>query len=299
MTRKREVLAKEDISDLPPPSHRHPMSDEPIWDQHAVRALLSKLRAPVADERAAFEWWASDEGEYPASVERDGNGNYKLAQIQAHWDAWQARAALASAPVAGEARPTDRQEALRITELPDVDEALATFCSDGTQDNAVGLVLAILGSSPQASPVSEEAVYTLRVRGAIQAWTPTVAAFSIPDGEHQLFLSPAAPQASAEEAHQDRRDTLLSVLGKLNSNPYNLTKAECTDVVREMFNEADKAIKSTPAPTAAKSVAASLPDVMCDKCGLRVISTCGASGCPIPNNYARAALAAPSQEPKP
>ncbi|KAK74626.1 DUF4140 domain-containing protein [Bordetella bronchiseptica] len=104
-----------------------------------------------------------------------------------------------ASPVAGETRPTDRQEALRITELPDVDEALATFCSDGTQDNAVGLVLAILGSSPQASPVSEEAVYTLRVRGAIQAWTPTVAAFSIPDGEHQLFLSPAAPQASAED----------------------------------------------------------------------------------------------------
>lgn len=94
--------ANEDTSDLPPPSHRHPMSGEPIWDQHAVRAMLSKLRAPVADERAAFEWWASDEGEYPASVERDGNGNYKLAQIQAHWDAWQARAALASAPVAGE-----------------------------------------------------------------------------------------------------------------------------------------------------------------------------------------------------
>lgn len=173
-------------------------------------AVLSKLRAPVADERAAFEWWASDEGEYPASVERDGNGNYKLAQIQAHWDAWQARAALASAPVAGEqiiawdvqdtglgrryttynpkiaedlmnlgedvrplvyasalppanaaprasapvageARPTDRQEALRITELPDVDEALATFCSDGTQDNAVGLVLAILSAASQAS----------------------------------------------------------------------------------------------------------------------------------------------------
>ncbi|WP_033471264.1 hypothetical protein [Bordetella bronchiseptica] len=47
MTRKREVLATEDISDLPPPSHRHPMSGEPIWDQHAVRAMLSKLRSPA------------------------------------------------------------------------------------------------------------------------------------------------------------------------------------------------------------------------------------------------------------
>ncbi|WP_291385011.1 MULTISPECIES: hypothetical protein [Achromobacter] len=47
-----------------------------------------------------------------------------------------------------------------------------------------------------SAPVAGEAVYTLRVRGAIQAWTPTTAAFSIPDGEHQLFLSPAAPPAS-------------------------------------------------------------------------------------------------------
>lgn len=47
-----------------------------------------------------------------------------------------------------------------------------------------------------SAPVAGEAVYTLRVKGAIQAWTPTAAAFSIPDGEHQLFLSPAAPQAS-------------------------------------------------------------------------------------------------------
>lgn len=49
-----------------------------------------------------------------------------------------------------------------------------------------------------SAPVAGEPVYTLRVRGAIQTWTPTAAAFSIPDGEHQLFLSPAAPQASAE-----------------------------------------------------------------------------------------------------
>ena len=42
MVRKREELANEDISDLPPPTHRHPMSGEPIWDQHAVRDLVAK-----------------------------------------------------------------------------------------------------------------------------------------------------------------------------------------------------------------------------------------------------------------
>lgn len=48
--------------------------------------------ADVLDERAAFEWWASDEGENPRAVERSGHG-YELAQIQTYWQAWQARAA--------------------------------------------------------------------------------------------------------------------------------------------------------------------------------------------------------------
>ncbi|WP_257218441.1 hypothetical protein [Bordetella bronchiseptica] len=218
-----------------------------MYEAHKALSALSKLRAPVADERALHIKALQD---LRLGVEMDqhymDDGDAKLAALDAaitalRWSAGALQAlnieadkitldgetrtvgdildhadrALASAPVAGEARPTDRQEALRITELPDVDEALATFCSDGTQDNAVGLVLAILGSSPQASPVSEEAVYTLRVRGAIQAWTPTVAAFSIPDGEHQLFLSPAAPQASAE-AWQALAATMYQAAGSYN-----------------------------------------------------------------------------------
>ncbi|HBP5009154.1 TPA: hypothetical protein L5632_006809, partial [Pseudomonas aeruginosa] len=46
------------------------------------------------DERAKFEYWASDEGIYPKAIERSGNC-YKLAQTQSYWMAWQARAALA------------------------------------------------------------------------------------------------------------------------------------------------------------------------------------------------------------
>jgi hypothetical protein len=53
----------------------------------------------------------------------------------------------------------------------------------------------VLRRALASAPIAGEAVYTLRVRGAIQAWTPTTAAFSIPDGEHQLFLRPAAPPA--------------------------------------------------------------------------------------------------------
>lgn len=45
----------------------------------------------------------------------------------------------------------DWQNAQRIAELPEVDEALANFCDDSTLDNAVGLVLAVLGAAPRAS----------------------------------------------------------------------------------------------------------------------------------------------------
>ena len=59
-------------------------------------------------ERAAFEWWASDEGENPQAVERVGEC-YKLAQIQSYWMAWQAgRAALQSPEVQAWKRDAER-----------------------------------------------------------------------------------------------------------------------------------------------------------------------------------------------
>ncbi|WP_218621606.1 hypothetical protein [Pseudomonas aeruginosa] len=63
-------------------SLRHPCPAHPAVEQAG------------GDERAKFEYWASDEGIYPKAVERSGNC-YKLAQTQSYWMAWQARAALA------------------------------------------------------------------------------------------------------------------------------------------------------------------------------------------------------------
>ena len=65
--------------------------------------------------------------------------------------------AQASAPVAGE--PAEWQSAQRITELPAVDTALANFCDDGTQNNAVLLVLAILYAAPRASEAATAAAH--------------------------------------------------------------------------------------------------------------------------------------------
>ncbi|RSE97136.1 hypothetical protein, partial [Achromobacter aegrifaciens] len=65
-------------------------------------ALLSKLRAPVADERAAFEKWT---GYTEDALSRDAGDGYCIKGVDNQWRAWQAsHAALASAPVAGEAQ---------------------------------------------------------------------------------------------------------------------------------------------------------------------------------------------------
>lgn len=67
-----------------------------LWckDRDAFLASHPAVEQAGGDERAKFEYWASDEGIYPKAVERYGNC-YKLAQTQSYWMAWQARAALA------------------------------------------------------------------------------------------------------------------------------------------------------------------------------------------------------------
>ncbi|MCH4576208.1 hypothetical protein [Achromobacter xylosoxidans] len=70
---------------------------------------VARLRAPVADERAAFEAWALTEFTHPFMVpdplieDPDGSGDYVNRDVQMAWAGFQqACAALASAPVAGE-----------------------------------------------------------------------------------------------------------------------------------------------------------------------------------------------------
>ncbi|UAN04418.1 hypothetical protein [Achromobacter mucicolens] len=72
-------------------------------------ALPSKLRAPVADERAAFEADFLRRFNKPGLLGWEDvgmfAGTFGHALTRARWEGWQARAALASAPVAGEAQP--------------------------------------------------------------------------------------------------------------------------------------------------------------------------------------------------
>lgn len=62
-------------------------------------------------ERAAFEAWATDNGEYPKAVERDSAGNYRLLKVHTDWIAWQAaRAALAAQQVPADTAIQQLQE---------------------------------------------------------------------------------------------------------------------------------------------------------------------------------------------
>lgn len=40
--------------------------------------------------REAFEYWFSDQGKYPKSIEKGINGNYKLMAAYSAWATWQA-----------------------------------------------------------------------------------------------------------------------------------------------------------------------------------------------------------------
>lgn len=85
-------------------SLRHPCPAHPAVEQAG------------GDERAAFEYWASDEGLYPKAVERAGNC-YKLAQTQSYWMAWQARASLAQpSPAQDEQAEAERPEVVAVME---------------------------------------------------------------------------------------------------------------------------------------------------------------------------------------
>lgn len=93
------------------------------WQFQRIKAFLvdalAARRAPVADERAAFE-----QGESASDLERDEEGDYLNPCVQASWGGWQARASLAGAPAVGEAI-TDLQ-ALQWAEKYGIQWALHT-----------------------------------------------------------------------------------------------------------------------------------------------------------------------------
>lgn len=184
--------------------------------------------APVADLRPHLEWALRR-----IRTSLDTGDKYEAAQ--AALDAAVA-APVASAPVAAPSNETLRLAGVIADKIEDGTLFQAGIFSRRELADKVRAVVRFVREA--STPVAGEAVYTLRVRGAIQAWTPTVAAFSIPDGEHQLFLSPAAPQASTpvgdERATQEygspadvaqRIEQYLAQDGRMNSGTQLLYEA--------------------------------------------------------------------------
>lgn len=66
-----------------------PLSDEDD-DCAAPPAQPAEPVQRLSDERAAFEAWMSDDGQFPKAIERDRNGNYLLSTAANGWRVWQA-----------------------------------------------------------------------------------------------------------------------------------------------------------------------------------------------------------------
>ncbi|CUR70324.1 Lar family restriction alleviation protein [Achromobacter xylosoxidans] len=112
------------------------------------------MRAPVADERAAFEAWATAIAE-KYDVTRNGD-HYMEPYTEWVWEAWQALAALASAPVAGEAR---MPPGYRVKVVEGHGYRVTAPSGSGWvahNDTPAGDLIAALLAAPQASALAAE-----------------------------------------------------------------------------------------------------------------------------------------------
>ena len=140
-------------------------------DDEVLRALkllvpLSKLRAPVADERAAFNKWAESLG-YELGTPTVG---LMLA-------GWNARAALASAPVVGEAVTDDMILHCWNAHVENPDDAWMT------DDDKVSFGRALLAR--YAAPQASEAVRDAVLEEAAKVAECTVAGDDSPDNPYR------------------------------------------------------------------------------------------------------------------
>lgn len=151
-------------------------------EREGTAALLSKLRAPVADERAAFEAFQRGVGLNELYLERrPESGQYMWTATKEAWETWQARAALASAPVAGEAPSEAKYRRMFVAAceaLAAISERLSLDPNDAEPDvilSAIGeLMKRANGGAPQASD-AVRILFPTHLRkmwsgGEVQAW---------------------------------------------------------------------------------------------------------------------------------
>lgn len=92
---------------------------------------------PVMSQRARFEHWFSDQGEWPQAVERSGEG-YKLMQAQSSWETWKA-----ACPEGWQAVPIEPDGAMQVAGLKVRVE----------EDGTAAVYRAILAAAPKPEDV--------------------------------------------------------------------------------------------------------------------------------------------------
>lgn len=192
---------KQDYSDLPPPSHFHPMSGEPIWDQHAVRAALSNKEMTVDNKQ--FELTDDEIRALSNSVFEEpisGLGTFARNVEQA---------VLSKLRGAGEPSDDEIKDLAATFQLRDT-----AFCVGGP-GQVIGFARALLAryaltsghstqspdtSSGHSEPVAE---VQLHPHDASKAIVVALVDFEVVDVGMQLY---DAPQASAEESDRESAD---------------------------------------------------------------------------------------------
>ena len=195
----------------------------------SVVDALSKLRAPVADERAAFD---AVSGLEPPCASRRGN-HFREGYLEARADALRVLGTLASAPVAGEAQPSDADITNTIRALDDqarytrdVDGEMGVRVKDVMIARAVlarygHTPLPMADAAPQASAENvrnaalEEAAAALEDhRKAGREWVPGSLWDTLSREAAARIRALKQPQADKDGSQQRAGDDLIHALGE-------------------------------------------------------------------------------------
>jgi hypothetical protein len=175
-----------------------------------LRREVSKLRAPVADERAAFERFQRRTGLDELYLERHAtHGQYMWTATKEAWETWQARAALASAPA-----PFDRRQLRALVDLVWNEATESTAVPDTPW--ADRMIDKVFSSLPASAAVAGEAqpsdIDILGLAGQYIQPSPVDVALQIVNFSRALLSRYATPQASEAALDADRQPASAPLL---------------------------------------------------------------------------------------
>lgn len=203
---------------------------------YEAHKALVKLRAPVADERAAFERRFHIE---PENWSAAGGGGYRNVWYEARWEGWKARAAMARAPVADEGVRTEAlyllREARALLPLFTTAEAIGDW-SEKVERFAAGHAIDIPASAPvagEAQPVADAAIKAAYVEhfGHAAGWLSYKGSWFI---EGYRAGRNAAPQASTV-AGEAQKPVAWMLIGRLKNSEPKFTLSDPAGIYESVY----------------------------------------------------------------